>query len=166
MSPEEDRRLYLQHMFTALRHYCQAVTGKVHVFTYPVFFEKYEVLKRHVRDYNGFKLVRLDLSDAALNSLEFYEDGIFFTAQFNGVSNEFYLPFDHMLGLTNCRDQVVHRLSIAATAQLQQGIDYMVMMDYSTGQLGNQMYQEPAATVPHDAPVKPEVKRPSLSIVK
>lgn len=163
MSPEEDRRVYLQHMFTALRHYCMTVTGKAHVYTYPAFFEKYEILKRHVRDYSGFKLVQMDLSDEAVRDLEFCEDGIFFTARFSGATHEFYLPFDHMLGLTNCRDGVVHRLSIAPTANLSQGISYIVMLDYSTGQTGSAAYTEPKADVP---PAKPVVKRPSLTVVK
>jgi stringent starvation protein B len=162
MSPEEDRRLYLQHMFTALHHYCLSVTGKAHVYTYAPFFDKYEVLKRHVRDYNGFKLVQLDLSPEAIRELEFCEDGIFFVAAFNGTQHEFYLPFDQMLGLTNCRDGVVHRLSIAPTASLHMGVQYMVMMDYSTGQTG----PGPSTETKTELPAPPPIKRPTLTVVK
>lgn len=165
MSPEEDRRLYLQHMFTGLRHYCLSVTGKVHVYTYPGFFEKYDVLKPHIRDYGGFKLVALNLADEAVKDMEFCEDGIFFSARFNGVAHEFYVPFEMMLGLTNCRDGVIHRISIAATASFDYGVGSIVMMDYSQGQVGASAYTEPKG----DAPPKEEVKsreRPSLKVVK
>lgn len=160
MSPEEDRRIYLQHMFTALRHYCLAVTGKVHVFTYPAFFEKYDVLKPHIRDYDGFKLVALNLADEAIRDLEFCEDGIFFRARFSGTAHEFYVPFDQMMGMTNCRDAVIHRLAIAPTAMIRNGVDYMVMMDYSMGQ-NTANYADPTPPEP------PKPERPSfLKVVK
>lgn len=160
MSPEEDRRLYLQHKFTALRHYCLAVTGKAHAFVYPAFFEKYDVLKPHVFDKEGFKLVRLNLADDAVRDLEFCEDGIFFRARFNGASHEFYLPFDQIMGLTNCRDEVIHRLAIAPTAMIRNGVDYMVMMDYSMGQ-NTANYADPTPPEP------PKPERPSfLKVVK
>lgn len=166
ITPEQDRRIYQQHLFTAFRHYCIAVTGKCHVYTFPVFFEKYEILKRYARDYNGFRYVQLDISDEAVRDLEFFEDGIYFLASINGVDQEIYLAFDQMLGLNNNRDHVIHRIVLAATSNLHHGLDprTLVMMDWTTCQDPGKIYQD-ASPPPVNTP-RPEVKRPTLAIVK
>lgn len=159
LSPPEINLLYQKNMFIALREFCLAVTGRVHAFVYPSFFEKYPLLARHAKDFDGHRYAIINLSDHAVESLAFVDKGISFTARFAGEPVQMYLPFDDILGLTNCIDRQIHRLSVACLTTHAHGYDptTLVMMDYTI---------DPPITVVTPDPEPPQVKRPALSIVK
>lgn len=168
MISSQNRLIYQQLLFTALRDYCLKVTGRCHVLVFPAFYEKYPVLIKSARAFGADSYVQLNLSETAIYDLKFTDVGIEFVAVFSGEHLKMSLPFDDILGLTNCRDPEIHRLSIAAVSNYEYGLDprTIIMVDMSLNQTlagafnpDNQSEDEPEQEVP--AP-----KRPALSIVK
>lgn len=167
MNASDERLLYQQKMFTAVRDYCLKVTGRCHAMTFPAFYKQYPVLAKAETAFGEHTYVQMNLSDTAIVNLEFVGDGIGFTAMFSGQPLYMRLAFDDILGLHNCRDHAIHRLSIAATSNYEYGLDprTIVMMDMSLRQDMAAAFNPEAEPEP-EVPTEPVPKRPVLAIVK
>lgn len=169
MNPSDERLIYQQNQFTAIRDYCLKVTGRCQALTFPAFYKQYPMLEKFEGVFGEDRYVQMNLSDNAIRDLEFVGNGIGFTAMFSGQPVYMRLDFDDILGMHNCRDTAIHRLNIAATSNHEYGLDprTIVMMDFSLNQtLAPSFTPEEDQVEAPEPPVEPEAKRPTLSIVK